>query len=89
MANWKYTLDVAKEFNNEDLQPNELAKIFADKIENLQKNSLLSENLTLKEIHKQFLDASKDEDLSNNGFDYIFERLYNFADMYRIWVKTF
>jgi hypothetical protein len=89
MIQWKYTLNLkdlweARESRNITIA--ELGKLVGKRVEKLQikpKDYYCGEDGMLDDIAYEFAIVETVEE-----FDNVLEQFYNFADRYRIWVRT-
>lgn len=93
MARWNYTIELFDEWQSAKvgkLTPQKLAQVVADKIKQLQSRFVNGTNdQILEALRCDFSTfASTAHDGTFDDFDVILERLYDWADIERVWINT-
>ena len=91
MAKWNHTLDIKLEWQQaekDEITIQQLASVAAKK---LSKIDFKDEdvNFNRDEFVDELEGLSEDLTASKDDFDNVWERLYDFSDEYRLWIKIF
>lgn len=91
MAKWIYTLPIKTEWQQaqvDEITVQQLASVVAKKLAKIDFNDE-DINFNRDEFVDEFEGFAEDLTASRDDFDNIMQRLYDFADEYRLWIKTF
>jgi len=87
MTNWIETLEVKEDWKlaeKDAITVQEFVKRTLPKLKSLKsRDNILSRIITELELF------AGDDDLDGDDFDEIWEKLYNWADYHKVWIRTF
>jgi hypothetical protein len=90
MAKWNYNLDVKTEWKQADenaITTQQLASVFAKKLSKIDFHNDV--NFERDDFVDELECLSEDLTAGKDDFDDVLSRLYDFADEYHLWIKTF
>ena len=91
MAKWNHTLDVKMEWQQAEKDEITIQQLASAAAKKLSKIDFKDEdvNFNRDEFVDELEGLSEDLTASKDDFDNVWERLYDFSDEYRLWIKIF
>ena len=91
MAKWNHTLDVKMEWQQAEKDEITIQQLASAAAKKLSKIDFKDEdvNFNRDEFVDELEGLSEDLTASKDDFDNVLERLYDFSDEYRLWIKIF